>query len=160
MAAKPGAAILFTLIANSKSVLVQHKIADGNFVQWAKLIVSSNLEQEGDHVRSYYDKTERFAFHVVVFQGLTYLCFARVEMDKSVCVDFLYDVAAAFRESYGASLEDTNPEVFEDFQLQISELMEEFGRTLLEPGKGVCCFFAFFAIVQRVSQSWSCRSYA
>lgn len=56
-------------------------------------------------------------------------------MEKNVCIDFLYDVAAAFRETYAASLEETNAEVFEDFEAQIEDLMEEFGRSVLEPGK-------------------------
>ncbi len=57
MAAKPAGAVLFALIANGKSVLVSKRLRDGNFVQYAKLIVASGLEQEGDHVRSYLDKS-------------------------------------------------------------------------------------------------------
>jgi hypothetical protein len=135
MDTKPTVGVLYCLIANGKHILVAKKLKDGNFVQHAKLIVASSVEQDGDHVRSYYDKTEQYAFHVVVYQGLTYLCFARTLLEKNACIDFLYDVAAAFCESYATSLDDTNPEVFEDFEVQITELMEECNRTLLEPGK-------------------------
>jgi hypothetical protein len=78
--------------------------------------LASGVDQDGDHCRTYVDETQKYSFHVLVNQGLTFLCFATNELEKGVCVDFLYDLAASFVEHYAASLDDQDVEVFRDFE--------------------------------------------
>ncbi len=76
----------------------------------------------------YLDESQKFAFHVLVNQGLTFMCFAKTELEKGQCLDFLYDLAAGFVENYAASLDDVDLEVFRDFETAMVELMEEHGQ--------------------------------
>lgn len=64
MVYKPG--IIYCLVANATRILVAKRLRDGNFVQYAKKILASGVDQDGDHCRSYYDKDNLFAFHVLV----------------------------------------------------------------------------------------------
>ena len=93
-------------VANGSRILVSRRGRDGNFVQFAKKILGSGVDQDGDHCRTYVDSSGKFSFHVLVNQGLSFLCFARNELDKGACFDFLYDLAAAFVEQYAASLDE------------------------------------------------------
>lgn len=58
--------ILYCAVANGSRVLVSRRLRDGNFVQVAKRILTSGLELDGDHCRSYRDDTGHFAFHALV----------------------------------------------------------------------------------------------
>ncbi len=40
-------------VANGARILVSKRLRDGNFVQYAKKILASGLDQDGDHCRSY-----------------------------------------------------------------------------------------------------------
>jgi hypothetical protein len=44
--------ILYCLVANGPRILVSKRLRDGNFVQYAKKILASGLDQDGDHCRS------------------------------------------------------------------------------------------------------------
>jgi hypothetical protein len=115
-------------VANGGRILVSRRGRDGNFVQFAKKILGSGVDQDGDHCRTYVDETGKFSFHVLVNQGLTFLCFSKNDLEKGVCFDFLYDLAAAFVENYAASLDDQDTEVFRDFEATMSDLMQEHGQ--------------------------------
>ena len=39
-------------VANGARILVSKRLRDGNFVQYAKKILASGLDQDGDHCRT------------------------------------------------------------------------------------------------------------
>eukprot|EP01091_Cochliopodium_minus_P020135 TRINITY_DN869_c4_g1_i2.p1 TRINITY_DN869_c4_g1~~TRINITY_DN869_c4_g1_i2.p1 ORF type:complete len:232 (-),score=41.00 TRINITY_DN869_c4_g1_i2:58-753(-) len=90
--------IIYSLISIGDVVLIEHAIKEGNFVTLANRMLSK-LPQD-DHRKSYKDKTEKFIFHCMVQDGLTYLCFATIEHKTTVCYGFLEEIRKRFTSMF------------------------------------------------------------
>lgn len=103
--------ILYALIARQKTVLVEYTSSSGNFPTITRVLLTKIPEQEAK--MSYvYDK---YVFHYVVDNGITFLCMSDENTKRRMAFAFLEDVKGVWRERYRAvehtalafSLDDT-----------------------------------------------------
>lgn len=91
MASKAEQGVLYACVAVGKAILVSCSVRDGNFVQYAKLIIASGVEEDGDHSRTYHDKSGKCAgllfsfcaYRLVYMRGMGVGCGWRV---LEICV--------------------------------------------------------------------------
>jgi hypothetical protein len=94
--------ILYALVARQKSVLTEFTSSSGNFPTVTRVLLAKIPEH--DSKMSYvYDK---YVFHYVVDQGLTFLCMSDEATKRRVTFSFLEDIKKIWRDNY-ASVERT-----------------------------------------------------
>mmetsp|Transcript_3632 Transcript_3632/g.5668 ORF Transcript_3632/g.5668 Transcript_3632/m.5668 type:complete len:218 (-) Transcript_3632:1525-2178(-) len=90
--------ILYALVARQKSVLAEYTSSSGNFPTVTRVLLSKIPEQ--DSKMSYvYDK---FVFHYIVDQGITFLCMSDESTKRRITFAFLDDIMKNWRENYAA----------------------------------------------------------
>lgn len=91
--------ILYALIARKKAVLAEYTSSSGNFPTVTRVLLSKI--PENDSKMSYvYDK---FVFHYVVDQGITFLCMSDESMKRRQTFAFLDDIKKHWRDRFGSS---------------------------------------------------------
>mmetsp|Transcript_15283 Transcript_15283/g.20159 ORF Transcript_15283/g.20159 Transcript_15283/m.20159 type:complete len:216 (+) Transcript_15283:118-765(+) len=108
--------ILYGLVARNKTVLAEYTFTSGNFPTITRVLLGKIPET--DSKMSYvYDK---YVFHYLVSEGLTYLCMADDNTKRRLPFAFLEDIKNRFQATYG-----------DRAQSAIAFAMnEDFGRTL------------------------------
>lgn len=91
--------ILYALIARKKAVLAEYTSSSGNFPTVTRVLLSKIPEQ--DSKMSYvYDK---FVFHYIVDQGITFLCMSDESMKRRQTFAFLDDIKQHWRDRFASS---------------------------------------------------------
>lgn len=91
--------ILYSLIARRKSVLAEHTSSTGNFPTVTRVLLAKI--PENDSKMSYvYDK---YVFHYVVDQGITFLCMSDEGTKRRLAFAFLDDIQGLWRERFAAT---------------------------------------------------------
>lgn len=94
--------ILYALVARKKSVLAEFTSSSGNFPTVTRVLLSKIKEQ--DSKMSYvYDK---YVFHYMVDQGITFLCMSDETTKRRIAFSFLDDIKRLWRDRFG-SVEQT-----------------------------------------------------
>jgi hypothetical protein len=94
--------ILYALIARKKAVLAEFTSSSGNFPTVTRVLLAKI--PENDSRMSYvYDK---FVFHYIVDQGITFLCMSDEAMRRRLTFAFLEDIKQLWRDQY-RSVEQT-----------------------------------------------------
>jgi len=89
--------IIYSLVTRGSCVLAEYTNTSGNFTTVTRRILEKIPPQ--DDKRSYgYD---RYIFHYIVDDGITYLCMADEESGKRIPFAFLEDIKNRFRATYG-----------------------------------------------------------
>ena len=90
--------ILYSLVARQKSVLAEYTSSSGNFPTVTRVLLAKI--PESDSKMSYvYDK---YVFHYIVDQGITFLCMSDESTKRRVTFAFLEDIKKNWRENYYA----------------------------------------------------------
>jgi hypothetical protein len=88
--------ILYSLVARQKSVLAEYTSSSGNFPTVTRVLLSKI--PESDSKMSYvYDK---YVFHYIVDQGITFLCMSDENTKRRITFAFLEDIKKCWRENY------------------------------------------------------------
>jgi len=91
--------ILYCLVSRKKSVLAEHTSSSGNFPTVTRVLLAKIPEH--DSKMSYvYDK---YVFHYIVDQGITFLCMSDESTKRRIAFSFLEDVLGLWRERYAAT---------------------------------------------------------
>eukprot|EP00026_Physarum_polycephalum_P012468 Phypoly_transcript_12779.p1 GENE.Phypoly_transcript_12779~~Phypoly_transcript_12779.p1 ORF type:complete len:275 (+),score=49.74 Phypoly_transcript_12779:171-995(+) len=91
-------AIIYAVVARGSVVLAEHTDSQGNFVTVTQRILEK-IPNDKDDMRSYlYDK---YIFHYIVFDGITYLCMADESFGRRIPYAFLDNIKSRFLSSYG-----------------------------------------------------------
>ena len=94
--------ILYALIARKKSVLAEFTSSSGNFPTVTRVLLSKI--PDSDSKMSYeYDK---YRFHYIVDQGITFLCMSDESSKNRAAFSFLEEIKRLFRDRFG-SVEQT-----------------------------------------------------
>lgn len=89
--------IIYSLVTRGSCVLAEYTNTSGNFTTVTRRILEKIPPQ--DDKRSYgYD---RYIFHYIVDDGITYLCMADEETGRRIPFAFLEDIKNRFRATYG-----------------------------------------------------------
>lgn len=90
--------ILYSLIARQKAVLAEFTSSSGNFPTVTRVLLAKI--PDSDSKMSYvYDK---YVFHYIVDQGITFLCMSDESTKRRITFAFLEDVKKNWREHYTA----------------------------------------------------------
>jgi vesicle-associated membrane protein 7 len=88
--------ILYGLIARKKAVLAEYTTSSGNFPTVTRVLLAKIPEV--DSKMSYvYDK---YVFHYLVDQGITFLCMSDENLKTRIPFSFLEDIKKQWRERY------------------------------------------------------------
>jgi len=89
--------ILYSLVGRRTTVLAEHSAAQGNAPAVARAILEklSSTEQRASYSQ------DRHLFHVLVCNGLTFLCMADEAFGRKVPFTYLDEVAKRFAAAYG-----------------------------------------------------------
>jgi vesicle-associated membrane protein 7 len=89
--------ILYSLVGRRTTVLAEHSAAQGNAPAVARAILEklSSTEQRASYSQ------DRHLFHVLVCNGLTFLCMADEVFGRKVPFTYLDEVAKRFAAAYG-----------------------------------------------------------
>ena len=91
--------ILYALIARKKAVLAEYTSSSGNFPTVTRVLLSKIPEH--DSKMSYvYDK---YVFHYLVDQGITFLCMSDESMKRRQTFAFLDDIKKHWRDRFASS---------------------------------------------------------
>lgn len=94
--------ILYALISRKKSVLAEFTSSSGNFPTVTRVLLAKI--PENDSKMSYvYDK---YVFHYIVDEGITFLCMSDESTKRRVAFSFLDEIKSLWRERY-SSVEQT-----------------------------------------------------
>lgn len=117
--------IIYSLVANGTSVLAEYTGAglSGNFSQVTRVLLKKI--PEGDSKLSYtYDK---YTFHYMVSNALTYLCMTDEDFARGPAFEFLDEVHQRFVATYGDRGKTAIAFAFNaDFQRVIQQYMEKY----------------------------------
>uniref|UniRef100_A0A7S0RU98 V-SNARE coiled-coil homology domain-containing protein n=1 Tax=Chlamydomonas leiostraca TaxID=1034604 RepID=A0A7S0RU98_9CHLO len=116
--------LLFALVARGTVVLAEHSVVSGN----ANLIAVRILEKIGSEDMRVSYTQERHMFHVLVTNGLTFMCMAEEAAGRRIPFALLDDVAARFSTAYGAAREAVAYEYSTDFAPVLAERLAYYGR--------------------------------
>lgn len=94
--------ILYALIARKKAVLAEFTSSSGNFPTVTRVLLAK-IPETDSRMSYVYDK---FVFHYIVDQGITFLCMSDEEMKRRLTFSFLEDVKQLWRNQHG-SVEQT-----------------------------------------------------
>lgn len=90
--------ILYSLVARQKAVLAEFTSSSGNFPTVTRVLLAKI--PDSDSKMSYvYDK---YVFHYIVDQGITFLCMSDESTKRRITFAFLEDIKKNWREHYTA----------------------------------------------------------
>jgi len=115
--------IIYSLVARATQVLAEYTNNTGNFSTVTRVLLKKIPET--DSKLSYiYDK---YIFHYVVADGLTYLCMTDKDFTRLVAFQFLSEIKARFLATYGDRAKTAIAFAFNaDFQRVLQQQMEKF----------------------------------
>lgn len=88
--------ILYSLVARERSVLAEYTSSSGNFPTVTRVLLAKIPDY--DSKMSYvYDK---YVFHYIVDQGITFLCMSDENTKRRLTFAFLEDIKKNWRENY------------------------------------------------------------
>lgn len=91
--------ILYALIARKKAVLAEYSSSSGNFPTVTRVLLGKIPET--DSKMSYvYDK---YVFHYIVSQGITFLCMSDENAKRRVTFAYLEDIMKNWRDRFGST---------------------------------------------------------
>jgi len=117
--------IIYSLVARQDAVLAEYTLPGltGNFSTVTRVILGKIPPEDGK-LSYVYDK---YLFHYVVSDGITYLCMADERMGRVIPFEFLGDVRERFVSSYGDRAKSAIAYAFNaDFQRTLSNRMEAY----------------------------------
>lgn len=115
--------IIYTLVSRGSDVLAEHTERTGNFEQVTRQLLK-RIPAE-NKIMSYVYPKEKFVFHYMVDDGITYLCMADESMGRKVPFRFLEDIKNKFVDTFGDRAKTAIAYSFNpDFQGVIRRLME------------------------------------
>ncbi|XP_065669035.1 vesicle-associated membrane protein 7 isoform X2 [Hydra vulgaris] len=119
--------IYYSLISRGATVLVDYAECSGNFRQIA-LAVLQKTEVDKNTMCSY--SSEQYLFHLIIDDGLIYLCMADKDMGKIVPYNYLNEIKSRFKSG---SLKDRalhcGPyELKRDFATVLAQQLKHFNR--------------------------------
>mmetsp|Transcript_41536 Transcript_41536/g.97617 ORF Transcript_41536/g.97617 Transcript_41536/m.97617 type:complete len:217 (-) Transcript_41536:25-675(-) len=97
MAAKKGTAIVYALVARETVILAEYAAGTGNFANVTRKILEKM--SQADSKLSYV--CDRHIFHIMVYDGLTYICMAEEDFGRRLAFSFLEDIKKRFSMSFG-----------------------------------------------------------
>uniref|UniRef100_A0A6U4MYF0 V-SNARE coiled-coil homology domain-containing protein n=1 Tax=Hemiselmis andersenii TaxID=464988 RepID=A0A6U4MYF0_HEMAN len=95
--AKKGNAIVYSLVARETVILAEFAAGTGNFASVTRKILE---KIPGSDSRMSY-VCDRHIFHIMVFDGLTYMCMAEEDFGRRAAFSFLEDIKNKFSTTYG-----------------------------------------------------------
>eukprot|EP00483_Globobulimina_turgida_P000911 UN00912 len=115
--------IIYALVSRGSDVLAEHTERTGNFEQVTRQLLK-RIPAE-NKIMSYVYPKEKYVFHYIVNDGITYLCMADEGFGRMIPFRFLEDMKNKFVDTFGdrartAIAYSFNP----DFQGVIRRLME------------------------------------
>ncbi|EGC32919.1 hypothetical protein DICPUDRAFT_37568 [Dictyostelium purpureum] len=115
--------IIYSLVARGSSVLAEFTNTTGNFTTITKRIL--DLIPPNDTKMSYV--YEKYIFHYLVNDQLTYLCMADEEFGRRIPFAFLEDVKNRFKSMYGDKGKTANAYgMNSDFSRTLENLMDHY----------------------------------
>jgi len=115
--------IIYTLVSRGSDVLAEHTERTGNFEQVTRQLLK-RIPAE-NKIMSYVYPKEKFVFHYIVEDGITYLCMADEAFGRMVPFRFLDDIKEKFIDTFGDRAKTAIAYSFNpDFQKVIRRLME------------------------------------
>lgn len=91
--------ILYALIARKKAVLAEYSSSSGNFPTVTRVLLTKIPEH--DSKMSYvYDK---YVFHYIVDQGITFLCMSDENAKRRITFAYLQDIMKNWRDRFGST---------------------------------------------------------
>lgn len=115
--------ILFSLVARGTLILAEYSSVSGNAIQIAHRILEK-LPQVDTRV-SY--TQERHMYHVLVSDGITFLCMSEEGFGRRIPYAFLEDIKNKFFETYGtAALNAVSYEYNTEFSRVLQQQMDYF----------------------------------
>lgn len=115
--------IIYTLVSRGSHVLAEHTERTGNFEQVTRQLLK-RIPAE-NKIMSYVYPKEKFVFHYIVEDGITYLCMADEAFGRMVPFRFLDDIKEKFIDTFGDRAKTAIAYSFNpDFQGVIRRLME------------------------------------
>jgi len=116
--------VIYALVARGDVVLAEYTDRTGNFEQVTRQLL--NRIPKENKIMSYVYPKEKYVFHYIVEDGITYLCMADEGFGRSVPFKFLEDMKNRFRSSFGDRARTAHAYAFNaDFQGIIRKLMEQ-----------------------------------
>eukprot|EP00808_Paulinella_micropora_P031456 g62300.t1 len=117
--------IIYALITRGTQVLAEYTSSGltGNFSTVTRVLLKKIPDQDGK-LSYIYDK---FVFHYMVSDGLTYLCMADQQFPRLVAFQFLEDIRTRFKATYGDRGKTAIAFAFNsDFQRVLQQQMERY----------------------------------
>jgi len=92
--------LIYSLVSRSIHVLAEFTCGGltGNFSTVSRVLLKKIPASEDNKCSYIYDK---FVFHYVVSDGLTYLCMADTDFSRAAAFQFLHDIKDRFTATYG-----------------------------------------------------------
>lgn len=117
--------IIYALVSRGQQVLAEYTSSGltGNFSTVTRVLLKKLPEQDGK-MSLLYDK---YMFHYLTEDELTYLCMTDRDFTRSSAFDFLQDVKKRFIATYGERAKTAIAFAFNaDFQRVLQQLMEKY----------------------------------
>lgn len=140
--------ILYSLVARQKAVLAEFTSSSGNFPTVTRVLLAKI--PESDSKMSYvYDK---YVFHYIVDQGITFLCMSDESTKRRITFAFLEDIKKVWRENYIAVERTALPfSLNEAFSPVLRQKLVRMRKTLRPPSGLLSLTFALFLLLCRSS---------
>eukprot|EP00736_Rhodelphis_marinus_P003273 Rmarinus@m.26297 len=89
--------LIYSLVARGSCVLAEFTTTSGNFTTVTRCILEKIQQKDGAMSYVY----NKHVFHILIDQGLTYLCMADEDFGRRLPFAFLHDVKERFKAAYG-----------------------------------------------------------
>ncbi|KAG9319718.1 hypothetical protein KVV02_008332 [Mortierella alpina] len=116
--------IIYALVARGSLILAEYTNSSGNFTTVTEAILAK-IPPNNSKMTYVYD---RYLFHYICEDGLTYMCMADDSFDRRIPFAFLQDIKQKFLEQYGRerALESLLPYSMNEFSKTLAAQMEYF----------------------------------
>ncbi|KAF9963273.1 Vesicle-associated membrane protein [Mortierella alpina] len=116
--------IIYALVARGSLILAEYTNSSGNFTTVTEAILEK-IPPNNSKMTYVYD---RYLFHYICEDGLTYMCMADDSFDRRIPFAFLQDIKHKFLEQYGRerALESLLPYSMNEFSKTLAAQMEYF----------------------------------
>ncbi|KAI7828870.1 vesicle-associated membrane protein [Gamsiella multidivaricata] len=116
--------IIYALVARGSVILTEYTNSSGNFTTVTEAILEK-IPPNNSKLTYVYD---RYLFHYICEDGLTYMCMADDSFGRRIPFAFLQDIKEKFLAQYGRerALESVVPYAMNEFSKTIAKQMEYF----------------------------------
>lgn len=115
--------VIYALVARGGDVLAEYTDRTGNFEQVTRQLLNKIPAGE-NKIMSYVYPKEKYVFHYMVEDGITYLCMADEAFLRMIAFRFLEDMKNKFKQSFGDRARTAHAYAFNaDFQGTIRRLL-------------------------------------